>query len=128
MKNASIVSIGNEILHGQTLDTNASYLSGRLLSIGIPVVSWHASADEADLISRTLRLATEDADIVIVTGGLGPTDDDVTREGLAKFLSVDSGISQGTSGENRSVFFIEKYGDAFEQQGAGVFTGWGTGD
>jgi len=89
MKNASIVSIGNEILHGQTLDTNASYLSHKLLSIGIPVISWHAAADDADLIARTLRLATEDADIVIVTGGLGPTDDDVTREGLAKFLSVN---------------------------------------
>ncbi len=88
MKNASIVSIGNEILHGQTLDTNASYLGSRLLSIGIPVISWHAAADDADLIVRTLRLATEDADIVIVTGGLGPTDDDVTRQGLAKFLSV----------------------------------------
>ncbi len=88
MKNASIVSIGNEILHGQTLDTNASYLSHKLLSIGIPVISWHAAGDDVDLIARTLRLSTEDADIVIVTGGLGPTDDDVTRQGLAKFLNV----------------------------------------
>ena len=88
MKKASIVSIGNEILHGQTLDTNASYLSGKLLSIGIPVVSWHTAADDVDTIVRTFRTATEDADIVIVTGGLGPTDDDVTRQGLAKFLGV----------------------------------------
>jgi nicotinamide-nucleotide amidase len=88
MKNASIVSIGNEILHGQTLDTNASYLSHKLLSIGLPVVSWHAAVDNADSIAKTLQLATGETDIVIVTGGLGPTDDDVTRQGLAKFLSV----------------------------------------
>jgi nicotinamide-nucleotide amidase len=88
MKSASIVSIGNEILHGQTLDTNASYLSHKLLSMGLPVVGWHAAADDVDSIAKALRLASEEADIVLVTGGLGPTDDDVTREGLAKLLNV----------------------------------------
>ena len=88
MKKASIVSIGNEILHGQTLDTNASYLSRKLLSLSIPVISWHTATDDVDSIVRVLQLATQDADVVIVTGGLGPTDDDVTRQGLAKFLDA----------------------------------------
>ncbi|HUT30424.1 MAG TPA: competence/damage-inducible protein A [Sedimentisphaerales bacterium] len=86
MKTASIVSIGNEVLSGQTIDTNASYLSGELLAIGIPVVSVYAIGDDIDSIARAFCLAAGDGDIVLATGGLGPTDDDVTREALAKFL------------------------------------------
>jgi nicotinamide-nucleotide amidase len=89
MKKASIVSIGNEILSGQTVDTNASYLSGKLLSIGIPVVSSYTCGDEIDSIVQMLNLASGDADVVLVTGGLGPTDDDVTRQALAKFLGSE---------------------------------------
>ena len=89
MKKASIVSIGNELLTGQTLSTNASYLSGKLLSIGIPVVSSYTIGDDIDLIVRMLNLASGDADVVLVTGGLGSTDDDLTRRGLAKFLGSE---------------------------------------
>jgi len=89
MKKASIVSIGNELLSGQTVDTNASYLSGKLLSTGIPVVSSYTVGDDIDLIVRMLNLASGDADVVLVTGGLGPTDDDVTRQAFAKFLGVE---------------------------------------
>ncbi len=89
MKRASIISIGNELLSGQTVSTNASYLSGRLLSIGIPVVSSYTVGDDINLIVRMLNLASGDADVVLVTGGLGPTDDDVTRQALAKFLGSE---------------------------------------
>jgi nicotinamide-nucleotide amidase len=89
MRKASIVSIGNEILSGQTVDTNAAYLSGKLLLIGIPVVSSYTAGDDIDLIVRMLNLASGDADVVLVTGGLGPTDDDVTRQALAKFLGSE---------------------------------------
>jgi nicotinamide-nucleotide amidase len=88
MKKASIVSIGNEILNGQTIDTNTAYLSGRLLSIGIPVVSTYTVVDDADSIVRALNLASSDADVVLATGGLGPTDDDLTRQAFAKFLGT----------------------------------------
>jgi nicotinamide-nucleotide amidase len=89
MKKASIVSIGNELLTSQTLNTNASYLGERLFSIGIPVVSSYTAGDDVDLIVRMLNLASGDADLVLVTGGLGPTDDDVTRQGFAKFLGSE---------------------------------------
>jgi len=89
MKKASIVSIGNELLSGQTISTNASYLSERLLSIGIPVISSYTIGDEIDLIVRALNLASSDADIVLATGGLGPTDDDLTRQAFAKFLGCE---------------------------------------
>jgi nicotinamide-nucleotide amidase len=86
---ASIVSIGNELLSGQTVSTNASYLSEKLLSVGIPVVSCYTVADDIDKIVRALTLASEDAEVVIATGGLGPTDDDLTRQALAEFLGTE---------------------------------------
>jgi len=89
MKKASIVSIGNELLIGQTISTNASYLSERLLSIGILVSSSYTIGDDIDSIVRALKLASSDADIVIATGGLGPTDDDLTRQASAKFLGTE---------------------------------------
>lgn len=89
MRKASIISIGNEVLSGQTVDTNAAYLGGKLVSIGIPVVSSYTAGDDIDLIVQMLNLASRDADLVMVTGGLGPTDDDVTRQGLAKFIGSE---------------------------------------
>ena len=89
MRRASIVSIGNEILTGQTVDTNASYLCERLFSIGVPVVSCYTVGDEIERIVRALKSAADDAEIVLATGGLGPTDDDLTRQGIARFLGSE---------------------------------------
>jgi nicotinamide-nucleotide amidase len=88
MIRACIVSIGNELLNGHTADTNCSYICGRLLSIGIPVVGAYTAGDDIKQIVRALRRAAEDADIVIATGGLGPTDDDITRQAFAELLGV----------------------------------------
>jgi len=89
MKKASIVSIGNEILSGETVDTNAGYLSRELLSIGMPVVSFYTVGDEIAAIVRALKLAGDDADVILATGGLGPTDDDVTRQAFAELLGAE---------------------------------------
>ena len=89
MRRASIVSVGNEILAGATVDTNAAHLSAELLSIGIPVVSSYAVGDEIERIVRGLELASTDAEVILLSGGLGPTDDDLTRQALAKFLNVE---------------------------------------
>src|SRR4030042_2550792 len=104
MRKASIVSIGNEILNGQTVDTNTSYLSGKLLSIGIPVVSSYTGGDDIDLIVRMLNLASDGGDVVLVTGGLGPTDDDVTRQGLAKFLGSELELQSELLEKIRNIF------------------------
>ncbi len=88
MRKAGIVSIGNELLSGQ-VDTNAAYLCEKLLSLGIPVVSCYTVGDETEAIVRVLELAKSDADLVIATGGLGPTDDDLTRTAFAKLLNVE---------------------------------------
>jgi len=95
MKKASVISIGDEILNGQTVSTNAAYLSRSLLSISIPVVSSYIIGDDVDSIVRTLNLASDDADVVLLTGGLGPTDDDLTRQALAKFLGVELQFENG---------------------------------
>jgi nicotinamide-nucleotide amidase len=88
MKKASIVSIGNELLTGQT-DTNTAYLSSELLSIGIPAVSSYTVGDDIGVIVRVLNLACTDAEVILVTGGLGPTDDDLTRQAFANFLGAE---------------------------------------
>jgi nicotinamide-nucleotide amidase len=88
MIKACIVSIGNELLNGHTTDTNCPYICSRLLSIGIPVVSVYTVGDDIKQIVRSFKRAAEDADVVIVTGGLGPTDDDITRQAFAELLGV----------------------------------------
>ncbi|OHB67715.1 MAG: hypothetical protein A2Y77_13775 [Planctomycetes bacterium RBG_13_62_9] len=89
IKKASIVSIGNEVVSGRAVDTNAAYIARRLTAVGVPVVSGYTAVDELDAIKRTLNLAVGDADIVVISGGLGPTEDDLTRQALADFLGVE---------------------------------------
>lgn len=86
--NAAIISVGNELLNGNTVDTNSNWLAGRLLSVSIPVVYSCAITDDIEEIKNAIQYASDKADIILITGGLGPTDDDLTRDGIAKFLGV----------------------------------------
>ncbi len=86
---ASIVSIGNELLNGRTADTNAAYIATQLRSVNLPVVSIYGVADEVAAIERALGLAASEADVIVTTGGLGPTDDDLTRQAFAGFFGVE---------------------------------------
>ena len=83
---AAILSIGNELTLGQTVDTNAAWLSQRLAEIGIPVDMHITIADELPEMVRELRHAAQVADLVLITGGLGPTDDDLTRFAIAEVM------------------------------------------
>jgi nicotinamide-nucleotide amidase len=86
---AEILSIGTELTSGQNLDTNSQWLSQRLAEIGIPV-GWHTTvADDLDANLDAFRIATGRAQLVLATGGLGPTLDDLTREVLAKLAGVE---------------------------------------
>jgi nicotinamide-nucleotide amidase len=104
MLNASIVTIGNELLNGHTTDTNTTYICKKLLSIGIPVVSVYTVGDDIGQIVRALKLAAEDADVVIATGGLGPTDDDLTRKAFAEFLNVKLQVDSKLLADIRKYF------------------------
>lgn len=86
--NAAIISVGNELLNGNTVDTNSTWLCSRLLSVSIPVVYSCAITDDVEEIKNAIKYASAKADIILITGGLGPTDDDLTRDGIAKFLGV----------------------------------------
>src|SRR5437588_10296890 len=83
MNKAEIISIGSELTSGQNLDTNSQWLSRQLAEIGIPVGFHTTVADDLADNVDCLRTACDRADLVIVTGGLGPTQDDLTREALA---------------------------------------------
>jgi len=108
MKKAAIISIGNELLAGQLADTNAAFLGSRLIQIGIPVIASYVVGDEVSSILRVLQLAGVDADVVLVTGGLGPTDDDVTRQAFAQFLEVELELREPLLKKIRDFFAAKK--------------------
>jgi nicotinamide-nucleotide amidase len=80
---AEVISIGDELTSGQRLDTNSQWLSERLGELGVRVVYHTTVADDLTANVRVFRAAIERADIVVATGGLGPTADDLTREAIA---------------------------------------------
>ena len=81
---ASIITIGNELLSGDTVNTNASWLAHELEELGVTVTLMASLPDEIDRIASFVRTEAERADVVLVTGGLGGTPDDVTREAMAE--------------------------------------------
>jgi nicotinamide-nucleotide amidase len=85
---AEILSIGSELVSGQSLDTNSRWLSQQLGTLGIPVAFHTALGDEMEDHLAAFRTAFDRADLVIMTGGLGPTQDDLTREALARCADV----------------------------------------
>jgi nicotinamide-nucleotide amidase len=91
---ASIISIGDELVLGQTLDTNSAWLSQRLAAVGVDISSHHCVGDSQADIARVIRETSNVVDAIIVTGGLGPTDDDLTRQALADVLETPLELNQ----------------------------------
>ena len=85
---AEIVVIGTELLLGQIIDTNAAYLAQQLSNIGVDLYYKSTVGDNKGRIVEVLKLATGRSDIVITTGGIGPTLDDMTRESVAEVVGV----------------------------------------
>ena len=85
---AELVGVGTELLLGQIANTNAQWMSERLASIGVDVLHHQVVGDNLERIQEVLELALERSDVVLVTGGLGPTEDDITRDALAASLGV----------------------------------------
>ncbi|MBM3134341.1 MAG: hypothetical protein FJZ89_03455, partial [Chloroflexi bacterium] len=83
---AEIISVGTELLLGQLVDTNAAYLAGELPALGIDCYFISQVGDNLNRLTDTLRRAWMRSDLVLVTGGLGPTEDDLTREAIAALL------------------------------------------
>uniref|UniRef100_F4CEY8 CinA-like protein n=1 Tax=Sphingobacterium sp. (strain 21) TaxID=743722 RepID=F4CEY8_SPHS2 len=85
---AEIITIGDEILIGQIVDTNSAWIAQQLNRIGIALVQITSIADQGDAIRQALSSATSRADIILCTGGLGPTKDDVTKQTLATYFNT----------------------------------------
>ena len=84
---AEIIAVGTEILTGQIVNTNARFLSEKLASLGVDVYFQTAVGDNEARLLSILEIARNRSNLVILTGGLGPTEDDLTKQTLAKFLN-----------------------------------------
>jgi len=83
---AEIITIGDEILIGQIIDSNSAFIAQQLNKIGVSVYQITSVQDDKDHILKSLREAEENADIIVLTGGLGPTKDDITKKTIATYF------------------------------------------
>lgn len=93
---AEILCIGSELLHGDIVNTNARYISKKLAEIAINVHYQTVVGDNTDRIKKAFGIGFSRADIVICTGGLGPTQDDITKEALAEYFNVEMEYDEGS--------------------------------
>lgn len=101
---AEILSIGTELLLGQITDTNAAYLAQQLGALGIDLYFVSQVGDNLDRLSDTLRRARDRSDLVVMTGGLGPTEDDLSREAIAAVLDEMPTIDPRLEADLRAFF------------------------
>jgi nicotinamide-nucleotide amidase len=85
---AEIITIGDEILIGQVVDTNSAWISKQFSYCGIQVVQITSVSDKKERITEALKNAEQRADIIIITGGLGPTKDDITKNTLCDYFNT----------------------------------------
>lgn len=83
-----IITIGDEILYGQVVDTNSAWMGAELGKIGIKIKQITSISDEEDHILRALDEASTRADVILITGGLGPTKDDLTKKALTRYFNT----------------------------------------
>jgi len=105
---ADLICVGNELLTGLVENSNAGYLSRSLWAAGIAVRESCVVADDKEMIASALNRALKQSDIVIITGGLGPTDDDLTREALADILGRSLSLNQN---------WVDKLDSFFRERG-----------
>lgn len=89
MAKASIITIGDELLIGQVIDTNSSWMAAELNKSGISVIRRVAVGDDAEEITKALDAESQHADIILITGGLGPTADDITKPVLCRYFNTE---------------------------------------
>ena len=107
MDHAWIISCGTELTLGHTVDTNAAWLAERLAAIGVRTDRIVIAPDVADALRDVLRQASQSADLVLLTGGLGPTEDDLAREALADVAGVSLELDPGCV-EQIKAYFVSR--------------------
>ncbi|WP_276966346.1 CinA family nicotinamide mononucleotide deamidase-related protein [Chryseobacterium sp.] len=110
MEKAVLITIGDEILSGNTVDTNSNFIATELKNIGIKVIQILTISDEIETIKNALNVAFEAGDLVITTGGLGPTRDDKTKKALAEYFNDQIALDEVTF--NHLKGYMERRGRA----------------
>lgn len=105
---AEVISIGDELTSGQRLDTNSQWLSQQLSGLGIRVFYHTTVGDDLAANAQVFRIAADRADLIVVTGGLGPTADDLTRDALALATSTDLVLDEAALAHIKSLFARRK--------------------
>src|SRR4051812_6615546 len=101
---ATIITIGDELLIGQTIDTNSARIAQKLNGLGIDVRRRVAVADDAADIKNTLDEELPRASLIIITGGLGPTSDDITKPVLCAYFGAKLIVNDMVADHIRSIF------------------------
>lgn len=104
MMTADIVTIGDEILIGQIVDTNSAFIAKKLNEIGLGVRQVTSVQDEKSQIVAALKNATQSSDVVIITGGLGPTNDDITKQTLCDYFQDELVLNEATLANLERIF------------------------
>lgn len=102
--NASLITIGDELLIGQTVDTNSAYIGQALNNIGIWVQRRVAIGDVKEHILNTLREEADRSQVIIITGGLGPTADDITKPALCAYFNSNLVVNEGALQNVKDIF------------------------
>ena len=98
MLNVEMLSTGDEVLHGQIVDTNAAWLADFFFNQGLPLTRRHTVGDDLDALVAILRERSEQADVLIVNGGLGPTSDDLSALAAATAKGERAYFASGVAG------------------------------
>jgi nicotinamide-nucleotide amidase len=106
---AEILCVGSELLLGQIIDTNAAYIAGQLARIGVDLHRKQTAGDNLERITDCIQGALRRADILVITGGLGPTTDDLTREAIASALGVALEYQEDLAQNLRDLFAKRNY-------------------
>jgi nicotinamide-nucleotide amidase len=101
---AEIISIGDELISGKTTNSNAAWMGQEMLLIGVPVVQVTTVGDDAEMIMAALRLAESRADVILLTGGLGPTHDDITRDVMCRYFECELVFNEVVMEHIRTMF------------------------
>src|SRR5215213_1238567 len=104
IRTAAILATGDEITGGRTVDTNSAWIADRLADAGVDVAAILGVGDEVAQIEWALRSAIDQADVVISTGGLGPTSDDLTTEAVAHVAGAALHLDENEAARIREFF------------------------
>lgn len=92
--NAYLLSIGDELVLGQTVDTNSAWICQQLAAVGCDILAHKTVGDDQRAIEQAIKDATQIADVLIISGGIGPTEDDLTRQAIAAVMNVPLELNQ----------------------------------